>query len=60
MKTADSREDGQIPKTEDSAENLESDPVKSLKQTAWDEWFDDGEKMQRRLHALARAKLIRI
>ena len=44
MKTADSREDGEIPKAEDSAANLESDPVKSLKQTAWNEWFDDGEK----------------
>lgn len=43
MKTADSREDGQIPKAEDSAADLESDPVKSLKQPTWDEWFD-GEK----------------
>jgi len=43
MKTADSREDGQIPKTEDSEATFESDPVKSLKQTTWDEWFD-GEK----------------
>jgi hypothetical protein len=43
MKTADSREDGQIPKTEDSAAIPTNEPVKSLKQLAWDEWFD-GEK----------------
>ncbi|VEF07024.1 Uncharacterised protein [Pseudomonas fluorescens] len=47
MKTADSREDGQIPKVEDSAANLESDRVKSLKPTTWDEWFDDEEKSRR-------------
>ncbi|CAI8917466.1 transposase [Pseudomonas sp. IT-347P] len=44
MKTADSREDGEIPKTEDSAAIPKNEPVKSLKQTTWDEWFDDGEK----------------
>ncbi len=44
MKTADSSEDGEIPKTEDSAAIPTNEPFKSLKQLAWDEWFDDGEK----------------
>ncbi|MBK5526271.1 hypothetical protein JFT91_07560 [Pseudomonas sp. TH08] len=43
MKTTDSCKGEQIPKAEDTAAIFESEPVKSLKQTTWDEWFD-GEK----------------
>ena len=41
MKTADSSEDGEIPKTEDSAAIPTNESFKSLKQLAWDEWFDE-------------------